>query len=359
MDRSEISATLALNTEPFSKAIVRSKAQLSDFAEAADKNFLKATRSGKAFHQLVEQLNDVIPGMGSLAAAAMNPVALALTAATVAFTGVKKAIDDYNKELDKVAEENAKPIWGAKEIQQAKDGIHGLRQELAAYKKTLSPDSIEETVKAISAESDPKLKLSQARQERDRLAAERDAKLKELNDLEKHQERLTTRSTKIPGELTAAEKTLKLISENPFLIDPNLATDPEGPSADPDSLQSEAKRYERSRQLAEARVQRLRAEQMANPDESQKSKERSEELRHGITTRQRALGQLQDLIDPLAPLDALPRGKRIGTFSISSGEQHGAPAGFVEMMDKWGAHLEKLAGTVEGSYLRARVPNSQ
>jgi hypothetical protein len=91
----------------------------------------------REMHRLFHALNEVVPGLGALMQAAFSPVGAAISFAVIGFSIFREKIQEVNAELDKMAEENAKPATNRlnalrEATVHAAEGLNNLEMKLAA-----------------------------------------------------------------------------------------------------------------------------------------------------------------------------------------------------------------------------------
>ena len=67
-------------------------------------------------HRLFHALNEVVPGLGVVMQAAFSPIGASISIAVMALQLFREHLKKVNEELDKMAEENAKPLTNRLEI---------------------------------------------------------------------------------------------------------------------------------------------------------------------------------------------------------------------------------------------------
>lgn len=132
----EITARMAMDTDPFSKALTKSKDELQKFSETGKSGFVKAEEGGRAFKKMMENIKEQSPLMGNALQLALSPVAGIMAVATLGLKYFKGQLEETNKLLDMVGAANAKRIGDAKgaagETKKQMDADHKSFQELAA-----------------------------------------------------------------------------------------------------------------------------------------------------------------------------------------------------------------------------------
>jgi hypothetical protein len=88
----------------------------------------------RGFHKALEGINAFIPGLGSLAMVAFNPVTLAIVAAAKALEYFNKQIEEYNARVDKMAERLERAAADpAKAAARAHEELARLNQEFEIW----------------------------------------------------------------------------------------------------------------------------------------------------------------------------------------------------------------------------------
>lgn len=130
----------------------------------------KHALSHKALHKVVHALNEVVPGLGVVMQAAFNPVGATVSVAVMALGYFHEHLKRVNEELDKMAEENAKPLTNRLEIMReavirnAGSMVElGLRLQSAARSEKDLAKSIDEVISQMHRQAEQVQALSEVR----------------------------------------------------------------------------------------------------------------------------------------------------------------------------------------------------
>ena len=104
----EVQAKLSMDVSTLGRA----KRELAEFNAGGHAGFLHHTNGAREFHKSIHALTEQVPGLGIAFQALMSPIGATMTAATMAFTYAKEKLAEWNAEMDKAAERNAKPVFG-------------------------------------------------------------------------------------------------------------------------------------------------------------------------------------------------------------------------------------------------------
>lgn len=347
MNQEEILLKVGLDGSGFDQNITKTETRLEQFGEHAHNSFLHAERPARAFHHLMGEIGSRVPFLAEGFQALINPTTGVIALVGAGFALVSERFKEFGKTMDEIGAKNAKSI----EIN--REGLAALAREQKEFQKSLNIDPVTGITKAVAEEKDPGTRLSQARQNRDRFAAERDKKLQELKSLAERERRLTA----IPGVLKSAQELLESIEATPaesFL--PGVFMAGQGGLESIGAFGRSRSADREARILAlQGRIGALKAE-LGTPERLKEITERRIQLQSEIQARSKAVGELQGIIDPLAPLDALPRGKRGATFHISGpgGEFSGAVGGNAQDIKNY---LKQIAESPWVKNGEIKVPN--
>ena len=87
--------------------------------QEAEKATGKHTVGLHAFHKIIHSLNEVVPGLGVLMQATFSPIGAVISVAAMALGFFREHLRKVNEELDKMGEENAKPLTNRLEAMRA------------------------------------------------------------------------------------------------------------------------------------------------------------------------------------------------------------------------------------------------
>jgi hypothetical protein len=104
----EVQAKLSMDVSTLGRA----KREIAEFNAGGHAGFLHHTNGAREFHKSIHALTEQVPGLGIAFQALMSPIGATMTAATMAFTYAKTKLDEWNAEMDKTAERNAKAVFG-------------------------------------------------------------------------------------------------------------------------------------------------------------------------------------------------------------------------------------------------------
>ena len=82
----------------------------TESTEGASRAVEKHSAGLHAMHRLFHALNEVVPGLGVAMQAAFSPIGAAISIAVMALQLFREHLKKVNEELDKMAEENARPL---------------------------------------------------------------------------------------------------------------------------------------------------------------------------------------------------------------------------------------------------------
>lgn len=92
------------------KDVAGSLDQTTEATQGASKATQKHTVGLQAFHKIIGSLNGVVPGLGVLMQATFSPIGAVVSVAALALRIFREHLSKVNEELDKMGEENAKPL---------------------------------------------------------------------------------------------------------------------------------------------------------------------------------------------------------------------------------------------------------
>lgn len=119
---------LGMDNSGFANGLRSSLGGLKEFGQKTHEQFQDLGLAGRGFHKVLEQISDISPLLATGLKAAFNPTVVALG---LIVSGAVKAVDafkQWNEQLDEMAKNNAKPIFGT-------DKLHSLNRELSKLKE--------------------------------------------------------------------------------------------------------------------------------------------------------------------------------------------------------------------------------
>lgn len=138
---------MGMDTEPFSRAITKARAEMANFAEHTSEHFDRAATSGRALHGILEKIGAISPALGIGIAAA--------------FSGPLAALELFRMGLEKIKDHYANIAKEAKEAAEADKRLRESRGDTREGER-----DIRKTIAEREIEGQP---VSQA--DRDRLDA--------------------------------------------------------------------------------------------------------------------------------------------------------------------------------------------
>src|ERR1035441_9292747 len=125
----EVQAKLSMDVSTLGRA----KRELAEFNAGGHAGFLHHTNGAREFHKSIHALTEQVPGLGIAFQALMSPGGATMTAATMAFAYAKEKLEEWNKEMDKVAERNAKSVFGAEALRAVGVEQAKMQDEFASF----------------------------------------------------------------------------------------------------------------------------------------------------------------------------------------------------------------------------------
>jgi hypothetical protein len=134
---------MGLDASPIDKGLRTVGQKLTQFGDGVKEVAHKAHRD---WHKALEAIKDESPALGLALKAALSPIGAALSAGVMLFTFVHSKLEEFNKDLDRQAEEAAKPIGNMREA------VEKAEAELKKYRKEFQNwlQSHDHTVTAIT-----------------------------------------------------------------------------------------------------------------------------------------------------------------------------------------------------------------
>ena len=125
----EVQAKLSMDVSTLGRA----KRELAEFNAGGHAGFLHHTNGAREFHKSIHNLTEQVPGLGIAFQALMSPIGATMTAATMAFTYAKEKLAEWNAEMDKTAERNAKAVFGADALRAVGVEQAKMQDEFASF----------------------------------------------------------------------------------------------------------------------------------------------------------------------------------------------------------------------------------
>ena len=139
--REEIAAKMSMDTEPFSRAINKSKSSMAEFAESGKSGFVRAEEGGRQFHKLIEKITEQSPMMGNALKLAISPIAGTIALASAGMAYFQKQLASLNEVLDRFGSTNAKRIGDAKAVKDAvQSGMKKEQQSFTDFEESTAED---------------------------------------------------------------------------------------------------------------------------------------------------------------------------------------------------------------------------
>lgn len=302
MTQEEILLKVGLDGSNFDSNLSKAEGHLTTFAEHGHQSFVHVERPARAFHHLLGEIGQRVPLVAEALEALVNPTTGIIALVGAGFGLAMEKIKEFGKNLDEISAKNARAI------ELNKEGLAEMAREQKEFSKSLNIDPVTGITKAVSEEKDPVTRLSQSRQNRERFAAEMKSREAELKRVREQERRLT----QLPDLIKATQEVIETIEAAPQEDISKLAR----PGVGLDQILRESKEAKEARLSSlRSRAGGFRAELGAN--RLKEVSARRAELEAQIRERSRAIDELTNIIEPLAPHDVLPRGRRAGSFNIS------------------------------------------
>ncbi len=344
MTQEEIALKLSFDGSAFESNMARAEAKVEHFGERTNHSFLHAAKPARAFHHLLGEITTQSGLAGEALTAMLSPTTALISGLGLGFGFAMEKIKEFNKNLDDITAKNAKAI------ELNKEGLASLAREQKAFEKGLAIDPVTGVSKAITEEKDPALKLSQARQSRDRFKAEFDEKYKELHRLQEQERRLA----KLPAQIKSTEELIESFEKAPHDIRYPRQYLPGG-----SSFTNAEDFTEENLVLLRSKLAGLKTE-LGGEKRPKEVSERRKELEDELKKRHSSIGQLQDIIDTLSPNDATrPAGKPRGFGSITTLSTNPGEEPHLVTLEAISKGIEGIKYLFETGNAKTQVPNGK
>jgi len=285
----ELLFKMGIDSSGLEQGLRKAKVQLAGFKEESEKTFLHAGSAARAFHKNLEALNEAVPGLGTALQFALNPVTGILAGIALGFGYAKKKLEEYNQELDKTAEKNAKPIFGQDQVDKLKGKQRELIDDQKEWQRQLTEgDPIKKLTDSINQQTTATGKLAQTAKVLPELYKDYGQALKDANEAAVKHTKLQEGLAKGPANLAEAQRQLDdLRKRGPEKPEVQLNGPTFGPASGQyyveqqrkveEERQTKVQQYNRSIQVAIDNVNKARQAIADHEDEERKtSKELSE-----------------------------------------------------------------------------------
>lgn len=333
----ELILKLGLDHDPVTKNAYKAERAIEQIGATTHKSFLHGTSAAKGFHKVMEELRTQSPLLGSALNMVLNPLGGSLAAVGLAFAGVKKWLDDWNADMDKMRDKSAAAVGESYKLAEAikaeADAIEKASRAFDAAERAKNAPTALGTIQAGAATIDARLAGPTRDAARRRfLEASRPDLLRKIEEATRAREQ-AERDAKAPSishGIASADAMISQLSTEVAELEKGRAADQEiiartdiGVIGKRQPAMERLDRLERAKQqLAGLRARRTGLGEVDTA--------RKEELKSRMATLQSYLDQLRGLDAEINKLPAAPfiptaaqRANLMGPWQF---EQFGSPA---------------------------------